>query len=295
MDSSMRTDKRYKSYHLMMPAVLFSAGVIITGKFAVKHYNSYTIIFFRFLLASLILFPMVKKNYKPFKLRNLPILTLVGVIGFFLYNTMIIKALKSTSASNVSIISALIPITTLILEAILLKTKISKYHFGAIVLAFISVIIVISNGDILKIFETSWSHGDLFMLIGIFCISTYSVFNSRTKLSYPPLQMLLYYFIVTAIISFPLALKELPYQISVLGILSIIYQGALGTALTYILIQLSLKTFGANHAMIYFNVIPIAALMLSIIVLGEPITISLIFGSILMIASIKLVFSHKNS
>ncbi|WP_240840358.1 DMT family transporter [Acidaminobacter sp. JC074] len=290
---SMPINKSYKSYHLMIPAVLFSAGVIITGKFAVQHYGSYTIIFFRFLIASIILFPFAKANYTPFKLRDLPILTIIGFIGFFLYNTLIVKALISTSASNISIISALIPITTLLIETIVFKARLRRNHLIAIALSFLSVMFVITNGHILMIFEISWSKGDLLMLLGIFCISIYSIFNSRTKLSYPPLQLLLFYFIITTIISTPLALNEMPSQFSLVGTLSIIYQGVMGTGITYILIQLSLKKYGANQTLIYFNFIPIVALALSIIILGEPLSFSLIVSSILMIASIRLVFTPK--
>lgn len=270
----------------MMPVVLFSAGVIITGKTAVAHYGPFTIIFFRFLIALLILLPLAKKYFVKFRWKDLTPLTLVGLIGFFLYNFMIVNGLKHTSASNISIISALIPLTTLIIEVIIFKTSIRKTQIVAIVLAFTSVLIVITKGQLLNILNISWSKGDLYMLFGVCCISTYSIFNSRLKMTYHPMQVLCYYFFTATLFSFPLALLELPSKFSLLGFSAIIYQAVFGTAATYILIQFSLKKFGTNKSMIYFNLIPIVALLMSVIILGEAITIPLIISTILILISI---------
>lgn len=272
----------------MIPAVLFSAGVIITGKIAILHYDPFTIIFLRFLTATLIFIPFVIKDYHSFKIKDLIMLIPTGIIGFFFYNFMIVNALKTTSASNLSIISALVPLTTLILERLFFKTYILKNQFLALALGILSIIIAIIKGQLLNLFNITWAKGDLYMLFGVLCISTYSIINSRIKHSYPLLQILMFYFLITTVLSAPFAINEWPLKFVWSGVLAIVYQGILGTALTYLFIQISLKKFGTNRTMIYFNLIPITALFLSIIILKEELTTPLVISGILMFLSVKL-------
>ncbi|MCT4593033.1 MAG: EamA family transporter [Anaeromicrobium sp.] len=56
---TVKIKNKMKSYYLMLPAVILSAGVIVTGKISVAELGPFTILFFRFFIASIILIPVV--------------------------------------------------------------------------------------------------------------------------------------------------------------------------------------------------------------------------------------------
>lgn len=292
---------KMKSYHLMVPAVILSAGVIVTGKIAVSELGPFTILFFRFLIASIVLIPVVLNSKKKtcFKVKDLPILTIAGLIGFFTYNLLIIMALKHTSASNIAIIGSLIPAITLLLEGIFLKTPYSCQKVIGIFVSIIAVLITITDGHIGTFLEMKWNYGDFLMLIGVLCISLYSIINTKIPKNYMSSQILLYYFFVTLCVVLPFFLFEISSKsyklVTWKGIMIVIYHGIFGSTLTYILIQYSLGKYGASSTMIYMNLVPIFSLVLAIVFLNESFKISLMVSAALICISIYLNKRSSNT
>jgi drug/metabolite transporter (DMT)-like permease len=73
------------------------------------------------------------------------------------------------------------------------------------------------------------------------------------------------------------------------GWLAVIWLGLIGTALAYRLYFLLVKEWGASRAATVHFVYPLAAVLLGTIILNEPLSMTLILGSILIITGVVLI------
>src|SRR5699024_7695113 len=150
MDSFKRRKRMYP-YIIMIIVVFIYSGNIIVGK-AMNDLPTFTITYFRLLVAFVILFPVAfrsawtaRKSFIQYKWRFL-LLSLTGVTFF---NTFLYGALQFTSATNVSVLEAAIPVATLLLSAWLLKERLHGLQWLGIILSFIGSVWVVMNGMVL--------------------------------------------------------------------------------------------------------------------------------------------------
>lgn len=117
-----------KNYMLMIMACVFWAGAFIAGKSSVSSFGPWTLTFYRFFFASVIIFPILWiKQPERLKLskqrwKEVIILGLVGMTG---YHVLFFTALKYTSASSASMLAATNPIMTAVLLSVFYKDKLS--------------------------------------------------------------------------------------------------------------------------------------------------------------------------
>ena len=120
----MKSQKN-RLYFLMVIAALVWSGAFIAGKFAVPYIPVFTLTFLRFLIASALLYPVMRlcirtRHENSFSLtkKHIPLFLFNGIVGMLGYHVLFFTALKYTSAINSSIIGAMNPIVTTIIAAV---------------------------------------------------------------------------------------------------------------------------------------------------------------------------------
>ncbi|RDY29050.1 EamA family transporter, partial [Romboutsia weinsteinii] len=230
--------------YIMVLATVFWAGAFIAGKFSVEEFPIMSLVFFRFLISTLLIFPIMIKLDKDWKITraDLPIFLKLGTIGIIGYHLLFFLCLKFTTATNSSLIGATNPIITAILACIILKEKITKNHIISIFLSICGVILIFSNGSIESFKNFSMNIGDIIMMIAVVCWAIYSIISKKAVEKYSPIKVTSYSFLVCTVIMFPFIFLEKPYvylpQVSINGWISVLYMAVFASVCGYLIQQI---------------------------------------------------------
>ncbi|MCF0206425.1 MAG: DMT family transporter, partial [Bacteroidales bacterium] len=131
-------------YSLIIIAMIFWSCSFIWAKIALECYNAITIVYFRTIIASIILLIIIlatKKGLK-LKLKDLPIFIVLAFFEPFLYFLGETNGLSRVDASTAGIIIGTIPLFTPIAAFVFLKERISKLNVLGILMSVLGVAVL---------------------------------------------------------------------------------------------------------------------------------------------------------
>ena len=292
----MQTKGNGKIYFLMVIAALVWSGAFIAGKFAVPYVPAFTLTFLRFLIASIVLYPVMKlynrsqpeDNFRLTK-KYIPLFLFNGIVGMAGYHVLFFTALKYTTATNSSIIGAMNPIVTTIIAAIFIRQKTPPMQIAGILLSFIGVVLTITGGNFSTLASFDFNRGDMFMAAAVICWASYAVMSRIKGADVPPLALTFYSFVFCTIALVPFVIWEHPWaleKIPASAILSIVFMAVFSSVIGYMLQQIAIKKIGASKSSIFVNLVPVFSIILSVTILGEELMPVKIFTSLLIIAGV---------
>lgn len=292
----MQTKGNGKIYFLMVIAALVWSGAFIAGKFAVPYVPAFTLTFLRFLIASIVLYPVMKlynrshpeDNFRLTK-KYIPLFLFNGIVGMAGYHVLFFTALKYTTAINSSIIGAMNPIVTTIIAAIFIRQKTPPMQIAGILLSFIGVVLTITGGNLSILASFDFNRGDMFMAAAVICWASYAVMSRVKGADVPPLALTFYSFVFCTIALVPFVIWEHPWaleKIPASAILSIVFMAVFSSVIGYMLQQIAIKKIGASKSSIFVNLVPVFSIILSVTILGEELMPVKIFTSLLIIAGV---------
>lgn len=284
-----------KIYLLMVLSCLFWSGAFIAGKLSVPYIPPFTLTFYRFLVATIVLYIFMKYKEKTvYKLtkKDIPVFLITGIIGMFGYHALFFSALKYTTAINSSILGASNPIITTILCIVFLKDKISPKRIFGILLSFTGVVLTITNANLNTILNFSFNKGDLLMLIAVVMWATYAVYSKSVMKNYSPIILTFYSFLFCTIFIIPFVIYENPLSfisnIPITAHIAVIYMGIFPSVVGYLVQQHAIQKIGPSKASIFINLVPIFSITLSVLILGEAFTVVKFFTALLIIAGVYI-------
>lgn len=288
------SDER-KVYFLMTLTSLFWGGAFIAGKIGVMEFPPLSLTFFRFLIATIIVFPLMivfeKKEWK-LKKQDLPNIIVLGLIGILGYHALFFTALKHTTAIDSSMIVATSPLVTFLLASIILREKLGIKRLGAIGLALLGVLVTVTNGEIQALKNMSINIGNIIMFGAVLCQATYSVLSKKVMERYSPMIITAYSFLVGLISLIPFVIADNPAtylnNVTWKGWLSVLYMAIFASAIAFLFQQTSIKKIGAIKTMSFINLVPVFSIILSALILKEKITLIKFFSMLLIIVGVYL-------
>lgn len=281
-----------KNYMLMIMACVFWAGAFIAGKSSVSSFGPWTLTFYRFFFASIIIFPILWiKRPERLKLsrqrwKEVIILGLVGMTG---YHVLFFTALKYTSASSASMLAATNPIMTAVLLSVFYKDRLSLAKIGLLILALFGVVLTITNWHLETLLHMDRNIGELIMLLAVFCWAAYSLLVKKYIVNFKPIVMSAFAFLTCSIMVFPFALAEGMINASIHAPASawgsVIYMALFASVIGYWIQQESIQKIGPAKTNIFINLVPVFSLILAFLILGENIPYTkLISGGMIILA-----------
>jgi len=278
-------------YFLMVIATIFWAGAFIAGKYGVQEFSPLTLTFFRFLIASVIIFIiMVKYEKKDWHLKreDWKVILFLGLVGMIGYHILFFAALKYTTSTNASIIAATNPMITSVLADFFAGEGLSGKRIGAIFIALTGVILTITNWNLSVLSQLAFNKGDILMLCGVICWASYSVVSKRVMSKYSPLILSTYSFVVCTVLLVPFVILEeiktgFLSSTTWLGWSSVIYMAIFPTVIGYLIQQISFQAIGASRTNIFINLVPVFSIILATFILKEqPSGLKLISAGIII-------------
>lgn len=283
----------------LLLTAFFWGGTFIAGRVVAGSIEPYAAAFLRFFIAVLFLvfftwriegrLPLIKKN------QIVPIL-LLGASGIFIYNVFFFKGLKLIEAGRAAIIIANNPIVIFLLSVLFFKEKLTPITTIGVLLSVFGALIVITKGSPLEALNTKIGPGELFIFICVLSWAAFSLIGKTILKGLSPLASITYATLAGMILLFIPAyvngllqnIRHYPLQ----AWLGVFYLGFFGTVLGFVWYYEGIRTIGPTKASLFINFVPISAVALAFIVLGEPLTTSLWTGTIFV--SLGVYLTNRN-
>ena len=231
------------------------------------------------------------KEIKKYKPKDYLIIFALGVIGIFLYDLFFYLGINAMQASQAFIINYLWPIMTVLFACIILKEKFTIRKIIAIIISFIGVIIVSSNGNLLSI-EKSSLMGTIYCLLAALLYGLFSALNKKQNYN-KYTSMMLFYFNSTIIsLIYVIATKRffVPELSQTLGLLWI---GIFTSAVAYTSWALALAKGDTARISNIAYLTPFISLVWTGIVLKEKISFYSVLGLVIIVLGIFIQMKNK--
>jgi drug/metabolite transporter (DMT)-like permease len=276
---------------LVLVAIMWG-GTFIATKMASHVFGSFTGASFRYLVALLFMVPMMLfKDPKAFKVTRKQFiqLALLGFTGIFAYSFFFFTGLRLVKASHGALIVALNPVLVMLISALIGKERISGIKILGLLISLAGTAIVIARGDILDLF-TMFTWGDALMLGCPVSWAFYTYFAKDALKFASPIQASTWA-ILTGMMLIVLFVPFEPFPLYVDWTvwLAIVYLGICGSVLGFVWYYEGIKAIGPVKTSAFNNLIPIFAMLLSVVLLGETIHGYMIYGSAMVIGGVYLI------
>jgi drug/metabolite transporter (DMT)-like permease len=288
--------------HLAAFFTIFVWGItFISTKALLTPFTPVEIMFYRLLLAVLVLFAISPPRLPWGRLDRQALKSewkvmaagLCGVTLFFLFQNI---ALTYTLAANVSVLVSVAPLFTALLSRAFLHEKLKANFFLGFAAAMAGIVLIAFNGSlVLKLNPL----GDLLSILAALSWGFYSVLIQ--KIGAPQGSMMV---VTRKVFTYGLlfSLPVLPLfdfrpgveRLAVLpNLLHLLFLGAVASALCYITWNVAVHHLGSIKTSVYIYLIPIITIVVSLLVLHEPVTLVAGVGMALILAGMVLSEREK--
>ena len=288
-----------RSYFLFpFVAILLWAGNVIVSKLSAHTIDPSAITFYRLLLAVAL---MSLFTLKPAWLNRaaiipqLPKLALLGFLAMALFQSLSYVAAQTTTATNMAIITALVPLMTMVASTLLLGEAPTTGMIGGGILSLAGVVYLITQGNPAMLLANGVHVGDLLMLFAALAYAIYGVLLKRWHVGLPSWQSIYLQALFALLFMLPMLLRlpaaeALPTRASVPLIL---YAGVLASVVLPFLWMQGVKHLGPNHCALFMNVLPIATALIAISMLGETLHLYHVLGGGAALVGVIVAQSFK--
>ena len=166
--------------YLLLATALW-AGNAIAGRVLVGSISPITLSAVRWGLAALLLLPLGWRVFMPRSAlwQNKKRFLLLGLFGVGSYNVLLYLALQTSTAINVTLIGASMPIWMLFIGAVFYQVKPSILQMIGAVVSLLGVGIVLTRGDLATLLSMEMVIGDLLIMLATILWAFYSWMLSR--------------------------------------------------------------------------------------------------------------------
>jgi len=275
-------------------SVLWGGSFCFNGV-VLKELPPMTVVFIRVVLASLMLLPLLR-YYKlgfPSSLSGWTPFVAMALFNNVIPFSLILTAQTRITGGLASVLNATTPLFTVMIMAAAGEEKLTARRIAGVILGLIGVIIL--RGENLG-FRDSQAFGVILCLTAAFCYGITALLGRRLLSDSPPLATATFQMLASCVMMAILATTfEQPWRLPMPGIttwLAILGLAALSTALAYIVFFAILQRSGATNVVLVTLLIPVVAILLGYLVLGEQVTRQEIIGA-LVIGSALLVMDGR--
>ena len=124
--------------------------------------------------------------------RDLPWAAIMGLTGIVGYHFFFFSSLRYTEVANTAIINALSPVVTGLLAAAFIRERLTAANYLGVVLATLGVLLLISDGDPVRLLAREFNRGDLLMLASVLCWAAYALIVKSLSARYSGYTLTLY-------------------------------------------------------------------------------------------------------
>jgi drug/metabolite transporter (DMT)-like permease len=272
---------------LIIANIIWGAAAPIY-KWALTDIHPFALAFLRFFLGSLILLPLVhdKLDIGKNDWLKLLFLSIIGItinIGFFTVG------LQFALSINAPIISSAGPVFLIMGSVFFLHERLRPKVTLGTVISFLGILVII----IRPMFEHGLHGsivGNLFLVIATLANVLYTILLKKFIVKYDPITVTFWSFLIGAISFLPMFYLETQTVGTSLmthkAIIGVLYAALGSSVIAYCLYTFALKYLVTSEVGVFVYLDPIVTALVAVPLLGETITATYLFGSVLVFLGI---------
>lgn len=249
-----------------------------------------TFVAYRFLFGALVLLsvwrwlhlPLPKKKYWPW-------IFLTGILQMGLNNIAAQTSMLTLGAGMISVLNYSMPVFAAVMAHFLLGERLNWRKGAGIVLAIAGMAVLMdvhAGGDVTAICigllsAVFWGLASIFVKLKLSDVNPISL--TTWQMVCASLSLLAYTAIVPQ--------GEVVWNAE--SVLCLIYNGVLASALAFFLWSWILQHIEVSKASVAVLAVPVVGVVGGILCLGEPMTLHIFFGMLMIMAGIYIVVTHK--
>lgn len=251
-----------------------------------------TVVLLRVALAALMLLPLLWVYRIPFprSFSGWKPFFAVALLNNILPFSLIVTGQTFVSSGLASILNATTPLFTVVVMAAAGDEKLHARRVAGVVIGLIGVATI--HGQDFG-FSTGQGLGILLCLAGAFSYGLSALYARRRLSNSPPLATATFQMLASSLMMTVVAAAvERPWQLAMPGPttwLAMVGLAALSTALAYIVFFQVLRRSGSTNVMLVTLLIPVTAILLGYLVLGESISVREIAGALVIGSALLLI------
>lgn len=282
------------AYLLLIIATLGWGGNAVAGKLASTDWGPFTLTCVRWLLVVLVLLPFAWRHMvqdKALIIKRWWFFMFAGGVGMALFNLLMFLALNYTSAINVSIEQASMPVFIILANFFMLSQRVTALQIVGVMISIVGVLVTASKGEILVVLQEGFNKGDAIMLLGCFFYATYTfVLRWRPQVHWLTFMCLIA--VGALIMSVPFAFYEINHQgykpPGNFAWMLLFYIVIVPSIISQLCFAKSVELIGGNRAGLFINLVPVFGSILAVVIIGEQFQVFHAVGMVLVIGGILL-------
>ena len=289
-------NKNNLAYTLLILTTLFWSGNFIVGKAASTfEIPPFSLNFYRWLFAGLILFPFTikeilkKKNYI---FSNIGFFIILGITSITIFNSTVYYSLYYMQVISGVLMISTIPVWIMFISFILGIEQTNKFQIFGVILSLLGVLFIITKSDLNVIKNLAFNRGDLIMAVGMIAWALYSALLKKKTYKISQITLLEVVIICGLVFLIPIYILEMNFGNQ------IIISKPFILTLSYVVIFPGLASFffwikgigiiGANRAGVFLHLMPVFGSIMAIFLFNEKFMIYHLLGALFIIAGITL-------
>lgn len=282
---------------LLLLCAVFWGACFPVGKHALGEVHALTLMIWRFTIASICL--MVYAKCKQIAMPTLTPkqwayaigISIIGVSGF---NLGVFTGLAHTNASNGALIMALSPLTTSLISSLLQLKLPTLGTLFSLAVCLYGVLIVLTNGELKRLLGFEFNQGDQLIFLGMLCWSVYTYLTQSISRWMPIIPFTLVGMVsgvgvisLVSLVSGGVHPLQESLAISQAVLADLLFIGIFGTVGGYLLWISGVKQLGATNASLFFNFVPVFA-VLTAFFYGQEVTELQLIGITIVITGLLI-------
>ena len=276
----------------MLLVVVFWAGNFTAAKLAFNHLDPLAFTALRFVLASAVLWAIVRwvEGPAPLPAGALWPLIVLGVLGNTIYQVCFMEGLQRTAAIKSSLILAGMPALVTLTAGLLGIERVTHKQRIAVVVATVGVaVVVLGRGGSI---DTGFGTGELLLLasVGIWAAFTLLLRHWTLPMSVLRLTAWTMYTGTPGLVL--VGIPELRHTdwraVSAGAWLALLYSSLLSLVAAYVLWNRGVTVLGAARTVVYNLVVPLVAAVIAMVALGERPGMIHVVGGVLIVGGVLL-------
>ena len=186
--------KNATAYIFLLFAALFWSGNFIVGKAAsLYEIPPFTLNFYRWLFAWLILAPFTFREIiekKKYILDNIKLIIILGITSITLFNSIVYYSLNFTNVISGVLMISTIPVMIIFFSSIFKIEKTNAYQVSGVIFSLFGVVMIITKAELNLLLNLNFNKGDVWMVVAMFSWATYSALLKKKKYELSQISLL---------------------------------------------------------------------------------------------------------
>ena len=290
------SSKDNTAYVFLILATLFWSGNFIVGKAAsLFEIPPFTLNFYRWTFAWLILAPFTLKEIykkKDYILDNIKLILVLGITSITIFNSIVYYSLNFTQVISGVLMISTIPVMIIFFCWVFRIEKTNFYQILGVIFSLLGVTVIVTKADLGKLLNLNFNKGDVWMVVAMFSWAMYSALLRKKKFELSQISLLQTIISAGLILLLPAYLIEmyLGYRLTVHlpFMLTLGYVVIFPGLASFIFWIKGISIIGSNRSGIFLHLMPIFSTVLAILIFDERFMTFHLIGAIFIISGIIL-------